>query len=159
MKKTEKIIAALCTMAFGVLLIVLKDNFIGILMTVAGLSLIALGVMDFVNRYVPPAVIKILSGAFVIFCGWVVVEAVLYVLAAAALIFGVLLLYGKIKRGTPCETPLFGVLDYALPSLCILAGGLLLFHNGSAKNLIFILCGLLTVLIGVILLLYAIPEE
>lgn len=159
MKKTEKIIAALCTMAFGVLLIVLKDNFIGILMTVAGLSLIALGVMDIIHHCVPPAVIKIVSGAFVIFCGWVVVEAVLYVLAAATLIFGVLLLYGKIKRGAPCETALLGVLEYALPCLCILAGILLLFHNCTAKNLIFILCGLLTVLIGVILLLYAIPED
>ena len=159
MKKTEKIIAAVCTVAFGVLLIVLKDNFIGILMTVAGLCLISLGVADFVGRLIPPAVIKTVVGAFVIFCGWVVVEAVLYVLAAAVLIFGILLLYDKIKHKIVCYNALGIVIEYALPILCIAVGILLLFHSGNAAEFIFILSGILTVFIGAVLMLDAIAQE
>ena len=159
MKKTEKIIAAVCTVAFGVLLIVLKDNFIGILMTVAGLCLIALGIADFANRLIPPAVIKTVVGVFVIFCGWVAVNAVLYILAAALLIFGILLLYDKIKHKTVCSSVFETVLEYALPALCIAVGILLLFHSGSAKNFIFVLSGLFTALIGVILIMDAIAQE
>ena len=93
MKKTEKIISALLTIALGVLLIVLKGNVISILMTVLGLGLITFGVFDFFHNLVPPAVIKTVIGAIVILCGWVIVEAVLYVLAAALFIVGILLLY------------------------------------------------------------------
>lgn len=159
MKKTEKIIAAVCTVAFGVLLIVLKDNFIGILMTVAGLCLIVLGIADFANRLIPPAVIKTVVGVFVIFCGWMAVNAVLYVLAAALLIFGILLLYDKIKHKTICSSSFETVLEYALPALCIAVGILLLFHSSVAKNFIFVLSGLLTVLIGAILIMDAIAQE
>lgn len=159
MRKTERIIAAVCTVAFGILLIVLKDNFIGILMTVAGLCLIALGVADFVNKLVPPAIIKTVVGAFVIFCGWAVVEAVLYILAAALLIFGILLLYDKIKHKITCANALDVAIEYALPVLCIAVGVLLLFHGGSAANFIFVLSGLLTVLIGAVLVLDAISRD
>lgn len=159
MKKTEKIIAAVCTVAFGVLLIVLKDNFIGILMTVAGLCLIALGVADFVNRLTALAIIKTVAGAFVIFCGWVVVEAVLYILAAALIVFGILFLYYQIKHKTTCANGYEVLLDYVLPALCIAAGILLLFHSGVAASFIFVLSGILIILIGAILILYAIAEE
>ena len=50
MNKTEKIIAAVATMAFGVLLIVLQGKFIGLLMTVAGICLIVWGVLDFLHH-------------------------------------------------------------------------------------------------------------
>ena len=100
MKKTEKIISALLTIALGVLLILLKGDVISILMTVLGLGLIAFGVVDFCNVLIPPAVIKTVVGAIVILCGWVIVEAVLYVLAAILLIAGILLLYDKIRNKT-----------------------------------------------------------
>ena len=61
MNKTERIIAAVATMAFGVLLIVLQGKFIGLLMTVAGICLIVWGVLDFLHHLIPPAVIKIVA--------------------------------------------------------------------------------------------------
>ena len=86
MKRSEKIITALLIMALGILFIILKDAFIALLMTVAGISLIVLGIIDLVDRLVPPAVVKIVAGALVVLCGWVIVEAVLYILAAILLI-------------------------------------------------------------------------
>ena len=62
MKKSERLITALITIALGVLLIVLRGDLISILMTVVGLGLIALGVMDLIDNRIPPAVVKLVGG-------------------------------------------------------------------------------------------------
>ena len=80
MKKSEKIIAACLMVAVGILLVVLKDDMISILMTILGVGLIALGIMDLVSRKIPLAVVKLVCGVFIIVCGWVVADIVLLVL-------------------------------------------------------------------------------
>ena len=85
MKKSEKIIAACLMIAVGILLIVLKDDMISILMSIIGVGLIVLGIMDLVSRQIPTGVVKLVCGVFIIVCGWVIVKAVLYVLAAVLL--------------------------------------------------------------------------
>ena len=159
MKKTEKIIAAVLTMALGILLIIMKGNFISILMTVAGLCLIVLGVSDMIHRCVAQAVVKSIVGVFVIVCGWATVGAVLYIVSAILLIFGILLLYDKIKRGVRCRALLNTVLEYTVPSICILIGVLLLFHRASIVKVIFICTGVLTLIEGGILLFNALAED
>lgn len=159
MKRSERIIAAVLTMVFGVLLIAMQDNFIGILMTIGGACLIVLGIVDIFQRFIPPAVIKIVSGILIIVCGWALVEAVLYVVAALLLIVGILLLYDKIRKRITCDTPWKTVLEYALPAVCILIGALLLFHQAFAVELIFIITGSLTLIEGGLLLVEAFDEE
>lgn len=159
MKKTEKIIAAVLTIAVGILLIAMQDNFISVLMSIAGACLIVLGVVDLCRRYVPPAVIKIVSGVLIIVCGWVLVEAVLYIVSAMLLIAGILLLYDKIKKRVTCGSLLNTVLEYALPSVFILIGCLLLFHQAFAIEIIFVTVGCLTVIEGGILLVDAFEQE
>jgi hypothetical protein len=159
MKKTEKIIAAILTMAVGILLIAMQDKFIGLLMSIAGTCLIVLGVVDLFHRYVPPAVIKMVAGALIIICGWVLVEAVLYIVSAMLLIAGILLLYDKIKKRVRCDTMFKTVLEYALPSVFIVIGGVLLFHQAFAMEIIFVITGILTLFDGGILLLEAFEEE
>lgn len=159
MKKSEKIIAAVLTMIVGVLLILMKDNFIGVLMSVIGLGIIVFGIVDIVDGIIPPAVIKIVGGILIIICGWWVVEAVLYVLAAVLLVCGILLLYDKIKRRVCCETWLYTICEYAAPVVCILIGAVLLFNQKLTVNFIFITSGLLTLLVGGVLLFYACSQE
>ena len=159
MKKAERIIAAVLTMVVGILLIAMQDKFIGVLMSIAGACLIALGVVDLCHRYVPPAVVKIISGILIIVCGWVLVEAVLYIIAAMLLIAGILLLYDKIKKRVACDTVFKTVLEYALPSVFIVIGCVLLFHQAFAIEIIFVITGILTLLDGTILLLEAFEEE
>ncbi|MBQ8295240.1 MAG: DUF308 domain-containing protein [Clostridia bacterium] len=159
MRKSEKIVAAVFTMVLGILLIVLKDDFIGLLMTVAGLCLLTLGVIDIFAKRIPPAIVKIVVGGLVILCGWTVVEAVLYVVAAVLLICGFLLLYDKIKKKTYCRQLFYTICEYAVPSLLILIGILFLFHQEKAVNFIFIVSGLLTLLEGGVLLVNALTDE
>ncbi len=159
MKKSEKLIVAFVLMALGVLFIILKDNFIGILMTVAGLGLIALGVVDLVARIPPQAIVKILSGGLLIIAGWAIVEAVLYIMSGLLLVGGTLLLYAKIKRRTHFVSFWQMALAYATPVVCISIGILLLFHNGNIVNLVCIFSGILTALEGGVLLFCAFNED
>ena len=152
MKRSEKIITALLIMALGILFIILKDAFIALLMTVAGISLIVLGIIDLVDRLVPPAVVKIVAGALVVLCGWVIVEAVLYVLAAILLIFGILLLYYYIKNNVRGCNLKETILEYVTPSICIAIGVLLLFHTSAIVNFVFIASGVLAFVEGAIML-------
>ena len=159
MKKSEKIISAVLMMVLGIMFIILKDKFIGLLMTVAGISLIVLGVVDIVENSIPPAVIKIVSGILVILCGWVVVEAVLYILAGVLLVFGILLLYDEIKNQTGCDTLWQTLLQYAVPVICIAIGVVLLFHRGEMMDIVLIISGCLIFVEGGILLFNALIEE
>lgn len=155
MKKTEKIIAALLTIAVGVLLIVLRGALVSILMTVLGVGLIAFGILDLIDRLITPAVVKIVVGVVVIVCGWVIVEAVLYVVAAALIIAGILWLYEKLKRGFCFTNAWQLILDFAAPVLCLLIGVLLLFNQGNTVAWVFVAGGIFTVAEGGLLLVGA----
>lgn len=159
MKKSERIISAILTMVIGILLIVMKDSFIGLLMTVAGGCLIILGIVDVFHRVVPPAVVKIVVGVLIIVCGWALVRAVLYIVSAILLIGGILILYDKIKRKYRCVSIVYTVCEYAIPSVLIFIGVLLLFHQAKAVNLIFVLSGIFTVIEGGLLLLDAFSQD
>ncbi|MBR2647006.1 MAG: DUF308 domain-containing protein [Clostridia bacterium] len=159
MKKTERIISAALTIAFGVLLIALKGDFIGILMTVAGIALIVVGVLDLVNKMLPPAIIKMVVGVLIIVCGWTVLTAVLYIVAAVLLVVGILMLYDKIKHRVRCHTLFHTICEYAVPSLFIAIGIMLLFHQGKLIDLVLIISGILTIVEGGLLLANAFSEE
>ncbi len=159
MKKSERIISALVAMVVGILFVILKDDFIGILMTIVGLSLIVLGVVDIIHQIFSQAIIKIISGIVLMIAGWVVVEAVLYILSGILLIFGTLCLYDKIKRRVRCEGIWLNLLEYATPAICIAIGGLLLLQGESLRNIICIVSGLLAVVEGGVLLIQAFIEE
>lgn len=158
MKKSEKLITALLTIAIGVLLLVLRGELISILMTVVGVALIVLGVMDLISRAIPAAVIKLVCGIAIIVCGWVVVKAVLYVFAVLLIILGILIIYYNIKRRVKGCTPFQTVCKYAVPIICIVIGVLLFFNGGVAVNVIFIVCGILTIIEGGLLLFNALSR-
>ena len=159
MRKTEKLISALLTIALGILLIVLKGGIISIMMTVLGVALIVFGVIDLVNRLIPPAVVKIVLGVVIVVCGWAIVTAVLYLLAACLIVAGILLLYEKIKSRVSCSTLWLTVCEYALPTILLLIGALLLFNQGNTVKWVFIISGIFTVLEGGLLLVSTLSED
>ncbi len=159
MKKSEKIISAVVLMALGILFIVLQDEFVGILMTVAGVSLLVLGIVDIFGGNLPQAIVKMVAGLLVVIAGWTVVEAVLYILAGILLVCGTLWLYSKIKNRDCCDMVWQTVLDYAAPSVCILLGFLFLFHHTMALSFVLVTGGILIILEGGMVLFNAFAEE
>lgn len=158
-KKSETIIASIVAMAIGILLIILRSSLIGIVMTVIGVALIGFGVIDLLQHQIPPAVIKMVIGAVIIVCGWVLVEAVLYILAALMLILGGLLLYDKLKNRVHYQKLWMAFLDYALPAGLLLIGGLLLFNQTAARDVILVICGILTTIEGTVTLINALSDD
>lgn len=155
MKRTEKIITALLTIALGVLLIVLRGKLVSILMTVLGVGLMAFGIMDLFNRLFPPAVVKLVIGLVVILCGWVIVGAVLYIVAAILIIAGILLLYEKIRCKETGGSLFYTLCEYAVPAVFLVIGTLLLFNQGNTVSWVFILSGAFTIVEGGLLLVGA----
>lgn len=159
MKRTEKMLSAALTITLGVLLIILKANIISILMTILGVGLIVLGVMDLIHKNTAVGICKLVVGGVIILCGWVIVSAVLYIVAAILLIAGILLLYEQIKRKVKCDCLWKTVCAYASPVIFIVIGFCLLFNQGNTLNWIFVVSGLLTVIEGGLLLVNAIVED
>lgn len=159
MKQSKKIISAILTTVVGVLLIIMKGNFIGLLMTIVGGGLIILGVVDIFHRLLPPAVVKIVAGILLIVCGWTLVRAVLYILSAILLIGGILILYDKIKSKCKCEKLMYTICEYASIGIAIFIGILLLFHQAKAVDVIFVISGIFTVIEGGLLLLSTFTNE
>ena len=155
MTKIQKILSAVATVALGVMLIILRSEVISIAMTVFGVGSIVLGVFDLIEKRIPPAVIKLVVGFIVIVCGWVIVSAVLYVLAGILLIIGILFLYEKMKNRVRCRTWYYTLCEYAVPILCIVIGTLFLFNQGNSVNWVFIVSGSVTVIEGGLLLIDA----
>ena len=151
MKKTEKIITALFTVVLGVLFICMRGELIKILMTILGLGLIALGIMDIFSKQIPPAVVKIVGGIVAIVCGWTIISVVLYLMAAVLLVCGILLLYDKYKSGVSCDGVLSAIFEYATAVFFLVIGLLLLLNQGNTVNWVFITVGVLTVGEGTIL--------
>ena len=156
MGKTEKILSSIFTIALGVLLIVMKGEMISVFMTVLGIALIVLGVIELLQKCVTPAVIKIVFGGLIIFFGWTIVTAVVYIIAAMILIVGILALYDCIRfklRGLSGEELVRTLLT---PVVCILIGLTLFFNQW---DWIFVLAGILTVLEGGVILWNVLCEK
>lgn len=159
MTKTQKILSAILTIALGVMLIVLQGEVISIAMTVLGIGCIVLGVMDLVQKRIPPAVVHLVVGIIIIVCGWAIVGAVLYLLAGVLLIAGILLLYEKMKAHVKCTTWYYTLCEYAVPVLCIVIGILLLFNQGNTVNWVFVVSGIVTIVEGGLLFVDAVQTE
>ncbi|MBR2341218.1 MAG: DUF308 domain-containing protein [Clostridia bacterium] len=152
MKKSEKIISAIFTIAIGVLLMVMKGEMISVFMTILGVSLIVLGAIDLLQRNFPLAVVKIVVGSVVILFGWTIVSAVVYVLAAIVLIVGILALYDCIRFRLRCIHGREALKILAMPIICIFIGLILFFNKW---DWVFVVAGLFTIFEGGLLLLDA----
>jgi hypothetical protein len=139
----------------GIALLILRGSLISVLMSVVGIVFIAFGIIQWIKGQIVLAIIKAVIGIVLIICGWTVVSAVLYVLAAAVMITGILLLYEQLKNQGCGATLLQKIAAFAYPIVCILIGFFLLFNNGNEAQWVFIVSGSLTVLEGGLLLLSA----
>lgn len=154
MRTSEKLISALLTILLGVLFMIMKSDVVRVAMTILGFALIVIGILNLVDKYVAPAVVKIVLGALIVLCGWLIAAAVLYIVAALLLIYGILDLYMRIKAGIKFvnfNTLLF----YAKPILMILLAILLLFNK---LDWIFIVAGICAVLEGALMLVDAVKK-
>lgn len=138
----------------GILFLVLgTDYIIKVTMTVFGVALLVLAVLDLLDHQVLPGIIKLVFGVVVIVFGLALVDVAMIVLAAVILIWGIYELYAKLRIHLRGSNTLNTILLYISPILDILLGLLLLFNRGSAMTVISVIVGILLIVDGAMLLI------
>ncbi|HBF15686.1 MAG TPA: hypothetical protein DDW30_08450 [Clostridiales bacterium] len=137
----------------GVLFLLLKgETIIHVAMTVFGVALLVLAILDFLDHKTLPAIVKAVFAVVVLVFGWALVDVALIVLAAVILIWGIYELYLKLRVHLKGSNALSTILLYISPILDILLGLLLLFNRGGTVAVISIVVGILLIVDGVMLI-------
>lgn len=150
----NKLLEGIFLILVGILFLVLDANYIiNITMTVFGVALLVLAVLDLLDHQTLPGIVKLVFGVVVIVFGWALVDVAMIVLAAVILIWGIYELYAKLKIHLKGSNTLNTILLYISPILDILLGLLLLFNRGGAMAVISKIVGILLIVDGAMLLI------
>jgi len=138
------------TLALGILFVILKADIIGIALTVLGVFLIVVGVLDLVRKNIVSGVIKAALGVAVLVIGWLLLDIALLILGIVLLVYGVLELIKRIvakKKGQKLWTVILGLIE---PALCIVASIFLITSSGAALTWAIIIAGIVFIIEGVL---------
>ena len=130
---TNNIIACAVYGVIGLLLVILRSGSLGVLMTIVGALLIALGIIDIVkNKDTTKGVIEAVIGLVIIVCGWVIADVVLLIFGVLLIVKGIMELVQNSKNGfkamiSPIVTIVIGILLVIakwtlMDVICIIAG-------------------------------------
>ncbi len=155
----EKWIEGVLTILLGILFLILQGKVVSIAMTILGVALIIMAVLDLLDHQTFPAIVKAVFGVVVLIFGWALTTAALYILAALLLIWGIYELVTKLRVHLKGNTVGLTVMLYIAPILNILLGLLLLFNQGGTLAWIFIVVGVLLIVDGVMLLCSALSKK
>lgn len=155
-KNTQKnICIGMILIVLGILFCVLQGSVIGYAMTILGAVCIGFGIFNIIKKFTERGIIQIVVGALVILFGWVLAFVMIYLLAIALIVYGVLDIYIIYKSKIQNKKIIDLILIYAFPVVNILLGFLLLFNQAGTLNAIFIVAGILFIIEGVMYLVEA----
>ena len=153
------ILNAILTIVLGILFIVLKESVLKYALTVFGVVLLVLAVVDLIDRIIPAAIVKAVIGVLAIVFGWVLVSAALYVMAALLIIYGLVQIYEMIRAKVKASKAVYTLLLYAVPAASIAAGLCLFINQSGTITWVFILTGVLLLIEGVLSLANAVSRS
>ena len=130
---TDNIFTCIFYAVVGILLLVLQGGSLGILMTIVGVLLIVLGIIDIAKKKdVTKGIIELIVGILVIVFGWLIADIVLLVFGVLLIVKGVMEITKTYKNGfvamlSPIVTVVIGILLVIakwtlLDVICIVAG-------------------------------------
>ena len=152
------LVTALALILIGALFMIYKSEVISIAMSIIGVTLIILGVVDFVRKFVVSGVVKIAFGVLVLAAGWLFITLALYILGAFLLIAGVSELY-KLTKVKIKKMTLPMAMHIVQPIIYILVATCLFFNQGGALSWVFTVSGLFLVIDGVVALIGAFDKK
>ena len=136
---TNNILTCAFYAIIGLLLIILQGGSLGILMTIIGVLLIVMGVVEIINnKNLTKGLIELAIGIAIIVCGWLIADIVLLVFGVLLIVMGAMELFNNYKKGfealiSPIITIIVGILlvvaKWALMDvMCIIAGVIFLIN-------------------------------
>ena len=162
MKTSSYLISAAVKLALGILFVILKAEVVGICITLLGVALIVMAVLDLVHGATAPGVVKILLAVSVLLIGWLLLKVALVVLGVVLLVYSVLdivkILVETVKNKN------IGVLALVLgliePALSLVASVFLITSNGAAIEWAVIIAGIVLIINGALGIVRAfVPEN
>lgn len=141
---TNNILTCVVYAIIGLLLIILQSGSLGILMTIVGVLLIVLGIMDVSkNKDSTKGIIEIVVGVAIIVCGWVIADIVLLIFGILLIVKGILEIVKNYKSGFMA----------ILPSIItVVIGVLLVIAKWTLMNVICIIAGVIFLINAVLAL-------
>lgn len=149
MKVSFKIYSAIISIAVGLMFIILKDDIIGIALTLVGIGAVIMAIVDFVNRQIQSGVIKAIIGVAVLVLGWVFVDIAIYIIAGALIALGISQIITAVRLSV-FGNILQKVFMFIKPVATLAAGLCLFFNKGGTMDWIFILSGVLILVEGLL---------
>ena len=155
--KSNDLLTAAALILIGLLFIIYKGGIISLAMSLIGITLIVLGIIDIIKKRVVSGVIKLVFAALVMLAGWLFITLALYVLGAFLLVAGVTQLVAlskvKVKKIT-----LPVAMRYAQPIIYILIAICLFFNQGGAISWVFTVSGIFLIIDGIAALIGALDR-
>lgn len=162
MKTTSHLISAAMTLALGILFVILKAEVVGICITLLGVALIVLAVLDLIKGFIAPGIVKILLAVCVLLIGWLLLDVALLVLGIVLLAYSIVEILKLISAVIKLKK--FNILAIVLgliePALGIVASVFLITSRGAAIEWTVIVAGIVLIINGVCAAVRAfIPEK
>ena len=162
MKTTSHLISAAMTLALGILFVILKAEVVGICITLLGVALIVLAVLDLIKGFIAPGIVKILLAVCVLLIGWLLLDVALLVLGIVLLAYSIVEILKLIS--VVIKLKKFNILAIVLgliePALGIVASVFLITSRGAAIEWTVIVAGIVLIINGVCAAVRAfIPEK
>lgn len=146
--RSNELLTAIALIVIGLLFIIYKGGIISIAMSLIGITLIVLGIIDIVKKRTVSGVVKLVFAALVMLAGWLFITLALYILGAFLLVAGVTQLVAlsktKIKKLT-----LSVIMHIAQPIIYILIAICLFFNQGGAISWVFTVSGIFLIIDGI----------
>lgn len=152
------LITAVALIVIGALFIIYKSEIISIAMSIIGVTLIVLGIVDAVRKFVVSGVVKIAFGLLVLVAGWLFITLALYILGAFLLIAGITELY-KLTKVKIKKMSLPVAMHIAQPIIYILVAICLFFNQGGALSWVFTVSGIFLIIDGIVALIGAFDKK
>lgn len=149
-KRNNKLLAALATIVLGILFLIFKGSVIQIALTIVGLVVIVMAILDFKNKQTAQGVVKAILGVAVIVFGWIFVDIALYIIAGVLILLGIWQIVSAVRNPAPGSVR--KVFSFIAPVGSLAAGICLFFNQGGTINWVFTVAGILLIVQGVIAL-------
>ncbi len=159
--KTSYLVSAAVKLALGILFVMLKAEVVGICITLLGIALLIIGIIDLVHSDIAGGIVKIVLAAAVTLIGWLLLEVALIVLGIVLLVNSILdivkiIITAVQHKGVNILAVVLGLIE---PALALVASIFLITSRGTAIEWTVIIAGIVLIINGAIALLRALVPE
>ena len=152
MKISNKMITAIAAIVVGIMFIAMKGEVISLALTVLGVAMIVMGILDITKSDTKSGAVKIIAGVVAIIFGWAFVSVALYIIAALMILYCLGNLVTSLKTDGYPMSAVQTIRTYAKPVVGLIAGICLFFNQGGTVAWVFVLTGLIFIIEGVLML-------